>query len=44
MDWFAAILQRPTMSWFDVLDIAIVSFLIYQLLHFIKGTHAVQMR
>ena len=43
MDWFAAILQRPTMSWFDVLDIAIVSFLIYQLLHFIKGTHAVQM-
>lgn len=43
MDWVAAILQRPTVSWVDVLDIAIVSFLIYELLHLIRGTHAVQM-
>jgi len=30
-------------TWVDVLDILIVAFLIYQLLQFIRGTHAVQM-
>jgi diadenylate cyclase len=30
-------------SWRDVLDILLVAFLIYQLLQFIRGTHAVQM-
>jgi diadenylate cyclase len=30
-------------SWLDVVDILIVAFLIYQLLQFIRGTHAVQM-
>jgi diadenylate cyclase len=30
-------------SWLDVLDILIVAFIIYQLLLFIRGTHAVQM-
>jgi uncharacterized protein (TIGR00159 family) len=30
-------------SWFDALDILIVAFIIYQLLLFIRGTHAVQM-
>jgi diadenylate cyclase len=30
-------------SWLDALDILIVAFLIYQLLQFIRGTHAVQM-
>jgi diadenylate cyclase len=30
-------------TWLDVLDIVIVAFLIYQLLQFIRGTHAVQM-
>jgi diadenylate cyclase len=30
-------------SWLDAIDIVIVAFLIYQLLQFIRGTHAVQM-
>jgi len=30
-------------SWLDAVDILLVSFLIYQLLQFIRGTHAVQM-
>jgi diadenylate cyclase len=30
-------------SWLDLIDIVIVAFLIYQLLQFIRGTHAVQM-
>lgn len=31
------------LSWVDALDVVIVAFLIYQLLQFIRGTHAVQM-
>jgi uncharacterized protein (TIGR00159 family) len=31
------------LSWVDALDVLIVAFLIYQLLQFIRGTHAVQM-
>jgi diadenylate cyclase len=42
-----AVLERfvsgAALSWTAVLDILIVSFLIYQLLQFIRGTHAVQM-
>ena len=30
-------------TWVDVLDILIVAFLVFQLLQFIRGTHAVQM-
>ena len=30
-------------NWLDLVDILIVAFLIYQLLQFIRGTHAVQM-
>jgi len=37
--WFVGV--EPT--WLDILDILIVAFLIYQLLQFIRGTHAVQM-
>jgi diadenylate cyclase len=37
--WFATV--EP--SWLDLVDILIVAFLIYQLLQFIRGTHAVQM-
>ena len=37
--WFASV--EP--SWLDLVDILIVAFLIYQLLQFIRGTHAVQM-
>jgi diadenylate cyclase len=37
--WFTTV--EP--GWLDLLDILIVAFLIYQLLQFIRGTHAVQM-
>jgi diadenylate cyclase len=36
-------LQSVDFSWLDVVDILIVAFIIYQLLLFIRGTHAVQM-
>lgn len=43
MDWLSDLLQRPTVNWWDLLDIAIVSFLIYELLLLIRGTRAIQM-
>ncbi len=43
MTWLAELLRRPTMAWWDLLDIAIVAFLIYELLLLIRGTRAVQM-
>lgn len=36
-------LQAVGFSWLDVIDILIVAVIIYQLLLFIRGTHAVQM-
>ena len=38
-----AFLQSVDFSWLDVLDILLVAVIIYQLLLFIRGTHAVQM-
>jgi diadenylate cyclase len=43
MDWLAEFLRRPAVSWWDLLDIALVSVLIYELLLLIRGTRAVQM-
>jgi diadenylate cyclase len=43
MEWVTELLQRPAVSWNDVLDIALVSFLVYELLLLIRGTRAVQM-
>jgi diadenylate cyclase len=43
MDWLSELLRRPAVSWWDVLDIALVSFLMYELLLLIRGTRAVQM-
>jgi diadenylate cyclase len=43
MDFLNELLQRPAVSWADVLDIALVSFLVYELLLLIRGTRAVQM-
>ena len=43
MTWFTALLRRPPISWWDIADIAMVSFVIYQLLKLIRGTRAVQM-
>jgi diadenylate cyclase len=38
-----ALLSAAEFTWLDALDILIVAFIIYQLLQFIRGTHAVQM-
>ncbi len=43
MDQIAALLQRPPVSWWDVIDILIVSILIYEGLKLIRGTRAAQM-
>ena len=43
MEWLSELLRRPSVSWWDLLDIALVSFLIYELLLLIRGTRAVQM-
>ncbi len=43
MNQLTAILQRPTVNWWDVLDILVVSILIYEGLKLIRGTRAAQM-
>jgi diadenylate cyclase len=42
-DRLRAFLVATDFNWWDVLDILIVAFIIYELLQFIRGTHAVQM-
>ena len=42
MDWLTD-LGRPPLAWRDLLDIAIVSILIYEVLKLIRGTRAAQM-
>jgi diadenylate cyclase len=36
-------LRRPPIGWWDLVDILVVSFIIYELLKLIRGTRAVQM-
>jgi len=43
MQQLAALLDRPGMNWWDVVDILIVSLLIYEGLKLIRGTRAMQM-
>lgn len=43
MRQLAALFNRPAMTWWDVLDILIVSLLIYEALKLIRGTRAMQM-
>jgi diadenylate cyclase len=43
MEWLSELLRRPAVTWWDVVDIALVSVLIYELLVLIRGTRAVQM-
>ncbi|MBM3751613.1 MAG: TIGR00159 family protein [Acidimicrobiia bacterium] len=43
MDQITALLQRTPVSWWDVVDILIVSILIYEGLKLIRGTRAAQM-
>ena len=42
-DSVANLLRRAPVGWWDLLDIAIVAFLIYEFLKLIRGTRAVQM-
>src|SRR5712672_4634655 len=43
MAWFTAFLRRPAIGWWDLVDILVVSILIYEVLKLIRGTRAVQM-
>jgi diadenylate cyclase len=43
MTWFTSFLRRPPIGWWDLVDILVVSILIYELLKLIRGTRAVQM-
>src|SRR5207237_1192220 len=43
MNSLTAILRRPPIGWWDLLDIIVVWFLIYEVLKLIRGTRAVQM-
>lgn len=42
-DYLTDLLRRPPVGWWDLLDIALVSVLIYEFLKLIRGTRAVQM-
>jgi diadenylate cyclase len=42
-EYLTSLLQRPPVGWWDLLDIAIVSFIFYEFLKLIRGTRAVQM-
>jgi diadenylate cyclase len=41
--WINAFLRRPPLTWWDLVDILVVSVLIYEVLKLIRGTRAVQM-
>src|SRR3954467_9354023 len=43
MNWFSAIVRRPPIGLRDLIDILVVSLLIYEVLKLIRGTRAVQM-
>ena len=43
MPWLTAFLRRTPIGWWDLADIVVVSFLIYEVLKLIRGTRAVQM-
>ncbi len=43
MTWITELLQRPPVTWWDIVDITIVSIVVYEVLKLIRGTHAVQM-
>ena len=42
-EYLSNLLRRPPVGWWDLLDIAVVSFLIYEALKLIRGTRAAQM-
>jgi diadenylate cyclase len=43
VDWLNGVMRRPPVDWWDIVDILVVSVLIYEILKLIRGTRAVQM-
>ena len=43
MTWITSFLRRPPIGWWDLVDILVVSVLVYEVLKLIRGTRAVQM-
>ncbi|MCC7417013.1 MAG: TIGR00159 family protein [Acidobacteria bacterium] len=43
MNWLTLLLRRPPIGWRDLLDILVVSVIVYEVLKMIRGTRAVQM-
>ena len=43
MNWITTLLRRPRVTVWDIVDILVVSILIYEVLKLIRGTRAVQM-
>lgn len=43
MNWLNMMLRRPPVDWWDLVDILVLSVLIYEVLKLIRGTRAVQM-
>jgi len=43
MTWFATLLRRPSVGWWDIADIVVLAILIYEVVKLIRGTRAVQM-
>ena len=43
LNWLPQIPRLPVMTWWDILDIAIVALVIYEVLKAIRGTRAIQM-
>ena len=43
MDWLIEVVSRQEITWLDLLDIALVALVVYELLLLIRGTRAVQM-
>src|SRR2546422_2387742 len=43
MNWITTLLRRPPIGWWDLVDMFIVSIIIYEGLKLIRGTRAVQM-
>jgi len=43
MNWLTSLLRRPSLGWWDIADIVVLSVLIYEVLKLIRGTRAVQM-
>jgi diadenylate cyclase len=41
--WIANFLERTDLTWWDLLDVLVVSIIIYEVLKLIRGTRAVQM-